>query len=283
MFRNEKSLIDQFSLSQLGIDEKKFINRLEGTFPDLAFDLYDARLAKINFLKEQLPQKILELDAEFGNYYSGELPENFLKKYVDLLPFEVRENFERISPFRKRGIAFFEAYDEGHGNICVKENKNVPFSQKTRNYLNIPRHFKSIDSEILNDKDYQMFIVGITGLVRKRKNFDKLNITIHHMHSIVYGGQEKVSNSPEGIHQDGVEYIVSACVIGRKNVNGGVSKVYKEDKREVLLETCLEPGQGLFHPDSGSPLWHEVTPIHLTNSNMPYGFRSIIGFDIDSL
>lgn len=87
------------------------------------------------------------------------------------------------------------------------------------------------------------------------------------------------SNSPEGIHQDGMDYIVSALVVERNNVSGGKSIIYGADAITPLLNITLQSGQGIFQPDKGTELWHEVTPISLINPNEP-GYRSTIGFDV---
>lgn len=74
---------------------------------------------------------------------------------------------------------------------------------------------------------------------------------------------EIVTNSPEGVHQDGCEYIVSALVIDRFNVTGGESRVYCSNQEKMILSHVLNEGEGLLHADKHSSLWHEVTPISL--------------------
>ena len=74
-----------------------------------------------------------------------------------------------------------------------------------------------------------------------------------------------VTNSPEGIHQDGMDFIVPALIIDRVNIQGGQSLVY--DARGVPLRengypdfieqspnsrVLLPPGHGMLHPDRGS-------------------------------
>jgi hypothetical protein len=86
------------------------------------------------------------------------------------------------------------------------------------------------------------------------------------------------TNSPEGIHQDGADYIVSALVMERAGVTGGESRVYDSDKKTVLLRHTLLPGEGLFQVDAGSPLWHDVTPVVAQGDGM--GVRSLFGLDI---
>jgi len=92
---------------------------------------------------------------------------------------------------------------------------------------------------------------------------------------------QPADNAPEGIHQDGADYIVSALVIERRNVQGGTSIIYGPDKQTIYLTVTLQPGQGIFQADQGSDLWHDVTPIVLElNSSGGEGVRNILGFDI---
>jgi len=86
---------------------------------------------------------------------------------------------------------------------------------------------------------------------------------------------------PEGIHQDGADYIISGLVMEREGIVGGESTVYGPDRSTPYLRTVLQPGQGLFQADAGSPLWHGVSPIRVDpDSDQPEGHRSIFGFDI---
>ncbi|MDY3245082.1 2OG-Fe dioxygenase family protein [Campylobacter sp.] len=45
---------------------------------------------------------------------------------------------------------------------------------------------------------------------------------------------KKSTNSPEGIHQDGMDFIMSAFVIDRKNINGAKSIIYENDKNKNI-------------------------------------------------
>jgi hypothetical protein len=84
------------------------------------------------------------------------------------------------------------------------------------------------------------------------------------------------------LHQDGYDYIVSALVIERKNIIGGISQVFADDKKTKLLSTKLNPGQGILQPDQGTSFWHNVTPFSVIPQT-EVGYRSSIGFDIGVL
>ena len=82
-------------------------------------------------------------------------------------------------------------------------------------------------------------------------------------------------------HQDGAAFIVSALVVERRNVAGGISKVYYDARRSLAIAPRqLDPGEGLFQADRHLDLWHEVTPIFPVDPSME-AYRSIIGLDIN--
>jgi len=102
---------------------------------------------------------------------------------------------------------------------------------------------------------------------------------------------EKVlgENSPEGVHEDGAPYIISALVINRENALGGTSQIYEkleDGTQELIFEKVLNPGEFIFQADTGeektfgNDLWHYVTGISPT-SVAEIGVRDIIGFDIE--
>jgi hypothetical protein len=77
---------------------------------------------------------------------------------------------------------------------------------------------------------------------------------------------------------------VSGLVIERHAVLGGESVVCEPDTERIHLRKSLLPGEGIFHADAGSPLWHNVSPIRLDpTSGEAEGKRSILGFDIHVL
>ena len=81
--------------------------------------------------------------------------------------------------------------------------------------------------------------------------------------------------------QDGADYIVSALVIGRQAIQGGKSTVYGPDRTTRLLTVTLQPGEGLFHADAGSGLWHDVSGIEFDEgSDSSEGVRNTLGIDI---
>lgn len=70
---------------------------------------------------------------------------------------------------------------------------------------------------------------------------------------------EEGQPTPEGLHRDGVDYVLT-LLVDRKSIEGGVSAVHAADTRERLTEVLLdEPGEFLFADDAR--MLHSVTPL----------------------
>ena len=113
-------------------------------------------------------------------------------------------------------------------------------------------------------------------IMNSQKRVKTVNITLHQVRQLAYPNSVGAHNSPEGIHRDGADFIVSAFVLNRKNVSGGESIIYNENKKQIY-KTTLNNNNGIFQEDQ--KLWHFVTPIQsIDNKNI--GLRDIIGLDI---
>ena len=146
------------------------------------------------------------------------------------------------------------------------------------------RIFHEMESLVTEHPQVQLLMWRLADTVRGlRPGARRLHMHIHQM--FVFADiMSTGDNSPEGIHQDGADYIVSALVIERAGIVGGESVVYGPDKKTEYLRRTLAEGEGIFQADAGSPLWHYVTPVRENPAVPPdYGHRSILGFDIDVL
>ena len=66
-------------------------------------------------------------------------------------------------------------------------------------------------------------------------------------------------NAPEGIHQDGADYIISAMILNKHNIENDTSVIYDENKKEIF-RTNLNTGDFIFQDDI--KLWHDIKPIN---------------------
>lgn len=76
--------------------------------------------------------------------------------------------------------------------------------------------------------------------------------------------------APEGIHRDGVEFVVMGCV-DKANITGGISHLYNKKHTDPIFGITLEPGEALVVDDR--ELMHMATPIHADEGE---GYRDTI-------
>jgi hypothetical protein len=76
--------------------------------------------------------------------------------------------------------------------------------------------------------------------------------------------------TPEGVHQDGHEYVMIA-VLRRHSVTGGETRLWRRDAPEPFWKGILQPGQAVLLDDKA--VWHDVTDV-LPENGQP-GYRDI--------
>lgn len=89
---------------------------------------------------------------------------------------------------------------------------------------------------------------------------------------ILASDQEAGLPTPEGIHRDGTEWVLTLFV-DRVGADGGESGVYRaSDRRKLASVQLKQPGEFLFVNDL--TLLHDVTPLSVT-SGARAGFRDV--------
>jgi len=214
------------------------------------------KLSKYPFLKLNLNDMMFKIYTSY----------HFLKSY-DNLPFD---NYISEKT-RQRRYSNYTVQNINNTINIIHHNKNT-FTQN-----NITRKFEIIENP------YDPFIIEFiklnTQILHNTTNFTKLNIDVHQVRQIAYPNLNS-HNSPEGIHQDGSDYIVSALVLKRFNIKGGNSIIYDKDKNEIF-KTTLNKYDYILQDDR--ELYHYVTPIEYFESDgfEGYGHRDILGLDIN--
>lgn len=277
------SPIHIFSVEDFHIPLQAFLNETRPLFYNLPWDFYDARREEIHFLKQALQLNECDVDSLhlFCEYFKGAVPRESLAFLYDQLQEDDKKLFDQIKPFRRRAVSKFLVHCDG----ARWEKKRVPVQSFAQEKAKIQentfdlRQLPRIFSEIQQEQPYfDPLLFGILEIIRKsRADAEYFEVVVHHVLVETYVNRIK-SNSPEGIHQDGHDYIVSALVIERENIIGAESQIFGEDQTTKLFTTTLQPGVGLLQPDNHSPLWHQVTSMKVSQGEK--GHRSSIGFDI---
>ena len=277
-----------FTLAGLGIDQENFLQTMAATFAMLNVDRNDIKRREVQLLAKCLPHVGEGMLVDFlKNYYAGRASlEDVYHLITEFTPQQV-ETLKQIefSARRKRSVSsYLVSREVGSSRWVVLREPESEFVQdvEAKDLRSLPRVFEQTSYLVSQNSYFRVLVRALADTVGEiRPGVTKLAMTLHQ----VSLGADRLSEgdgSPEGIHQDGADFIVSALVINRVGVLGGESVVYGPDKKTEYLRHALQPGEGLFQADRNTPLWHDVTPV-LEDPNVEpeYGSRETFGFDIN--
>ena len=78
--------------------------------------------------------------------------------------------------------------------------------------------------------------------------------------------------TPEGMHRDGVDFVLT-LMVGRTNVEGGSSTILDEDRRVQAEATLREPLESYLIDDRR--MFHAVSPVHPVEPDRP-AYRDVL-------
>ena len=78
--------------------------------------------------------------------------------------------------------------------------------------------------------------------------------------------------TPEGVHRDGVDYVL-VLMVARENINAGTTTVHLEGGLEVGSFTLSQPLEAVWLDDSR--IFHGVTAVHARNPELP-AYRDVL-------
>ena len=99
-------------------------------------------------------------------------------------------------------------------------------------------------------------------------------VRIHQIRIVASPGEPGLP-APEGIHQDGTDFL-TLHLVRRQNVEGGETTIYDLDRRPIWRHTLREALDSLILEDPG--ILHGVTPVHPADGRAP-GTRDMLGVD----
>ena len=276
------------SLDYFGIDESAFIQHFAKAFSIMNWDYYDVKRKQYELLKDHQVEIPFSL---FDKYYTTEEVEQHTFLASVTKDKELIEKCLSIQPWRRRSVCSFDI-DIGES---YKINRVYPeaFAQDVgkEDIRSLPRVFKQTESSLVENNLFLSFVQKIAEHSQKvtpHIDIKKIKITAHFM-SVKARQLVPGNNSPEGAHEDGADFIVSALVINRQNITGAKSQVLEKlanGSLVALYERELQPGEFLFQADTGeekhygNDLWHYVTPFYVDNPDEE-SWRDIIGLDVE--
>ncbi len=274
-------------LSYLGIDMTTFIDFFKDSFIQMPFDYYDVKRKQWELLSEEIRSKHFEA---FKMYYLDN--EASLSKFADELKLnkKTRTALQEIQPWRRRSVCSFNL--EIGEEIKIQRFYPDGFEQalNEKDVRSLPRIFQETKSELVENELFSSLLKKIAQYAQEitpHVVIENIQITAHFM-SVKARTGVPGNNSPEGTHEDGADFIVSALVINRANILGGKSQVFEkmEDGELInIFERELQAGEFLFQADTGeekhygNDLWHYVTPFYV-EAPVKEAWRDIIGLDI---
>jgi len=210
---------------------------------------------------------------------SYDIPYDFMMSFNDLPPDKYIPNNDPVTRSRKYANLKVDVTD--NYKYTLRYTKNDIFEQNVDDNRGVKRKFELIETYHINQLWILDFLTQISALsvlnhnyYKGHKKIKEVDIHLHQIRQTSYSGIS-AHNSPEGIHRDGCDYIVSAMVIMRNNVLGGESIIYDKNKM-INYKTILDDQEGLYQEDMKQ--WHYVTPIETIGKVL--GFRDILGVDI---
>lgn len=281
----------KFDLDGWGIDAHPFLRDFAPSFHHLAWDYYDVRTAQLRFLHKHFRDEHARLWKLTPAFHAGDVGTEAVRDLLQRLPVEEQQWFDNVQPFRQRAVAAFDVAIDDYGEPRIERVPAAGFSQNMgqHDYRSLERVFPEASATVTSHPGFRELIACLAHTVREVEGHGfSARFVFHQMRTVVRRGRATVTPPghpthvvPEGIHQDGARYIISALVVEREGVTGGESIVYGPDKTTPFLSVVLQPGEGIFHADEGSPLWHYVTPLRFDPaSGLEEGTRGIFGFDV---
>lgn len=306
-----RSPIRLLDVGEIGVRREGLLSELQPYFEHLTDDTYLGRQRQLDFLATALPDAAEALSVHHAGYYSGQIGVGGLETYIDRLDEEQRVTFTTLGRIsRQRSIARFSVssragelrlLSDGVGRLSPKPDPSkvtwqldrlreaTPFAQAVDDYRAVRRVFAEAAEESVSGPYFRQLLQALADTVHAlHPDTDHFRMTVHFMRTLAHADVPG-ENSPEGIHEDGADYIVSALVLQRRDIEGAESQVYErlpDGQRDLLLSHTLQAGELLFQADTGeektfgNDLWHHVTPAYAARRGV-VGVRDILGVDIE--
>lgn len=133
------------------------------------------------------------------------------------------------------------------------------FQSKTYNTLNggIEREYQPIESKVINNPVFSGLLSCSLSLVDAQSAARNWRIEAHQFR-ILANEEQPGKPTPEGIHQDGVDYVFVA-MIDRHNIMGGITRVYSRAGKLLHSMKMRRPLDLLMLDDA--EVFHYVTPV----------------------
>jgi hypothetical protein len=148
------------------------------------------------------------------------------------------------------------------------------FQSEGYNALNggVIRRFEALSPADIANPVLQALLVLCSNSLRTASETTAWEVELHPIRTRALGTAEGLA-TPEGIHQDGVDYFF-VVMLERRNIRGGESLVFDASQREVLRHTLKSPFEILAVHDPET--FHSVTPFLADLPDHGQAWRDVI-------
>ena len=291
-----------FHVGEFGVGDG-FVDELAKSYPSLPFDYYDvARQAETLVCKEapKIHEKsIKEWAAFWQDLYRQEEPVAAICAFwgEHLKDHAILDTMRKLRPFRRRScfnyelIPLYDSLGRFTFNWRLAETGVAVFEQQVDDPRARPRVFSAPPLSVYRSPDMRQLVCNLATYILANPMLSAqpctaIKATMHQM--LTYSGNNP---APEGVHQDGADFVVSAIVIDKKNCIGGESMIFFDKPQnsqqegdnapsKLIAKHTLGIGEGAFQADMITKFWHGVTPVKAIDSNQE-SYRAILGFDFN--
>lgn len=168
----------------------------------------------------------------------------------------------------------FGVYAAGRQGAIARAPHQPHYQGLDYNTLNggIERWFKPVTEEVGSGASMRTILEYCRALFgRLAPGTDKWHVEVHQFRIEARIG-EAGKPTPEGMHRDGVDYVL-VLLINRRNIASGTTTVHDLDKRALGSFTLTDPLDAALVDDSRC--YHGVTPVEPENPAQP-AYRDVL-------
>jgi hypothetical protein len=171
--------------------------------------------------------------------------------------------------YRRRRHAAFAVTDAG----IARKPHQPHYQSRDYNALNggIERWFAPVLPEVAAGPSMSTILATCRTLFERLAPTRDWHIEVHQFRIEARSGQQG-RPTPEGMHRDGVDYVL-VLLIGRRNIQSGVTSIRSTDGRDLGSFTLTEPCDAAWVDDHR--VMHGVTPVEPIDPAEP-GFRDVL-------
>lgn len=128
---------------------------------------------------------------------------------------------------------------------------------------NVAREYQDIEEQVVDSEAFTQMFASFKEMTQMQ---DSKPIEVHQMR--ILGKKDDLTEAaPEGIHQDGFDYL-GVFVIDRKNIEGGEICVHQTKDQAPIFKHAFDKGEFVVLNDKR--FWHSAASLKAVNDDLAY-------------